>query len=220
MAIIASIKDGISAISEEIDDMIQKEVQSILEEAENKKDQIIKENDKEIEEKLYKLEKETEKIIKNEEHKINSLIKLETNRNMLNLKDKLINEVFYKLKEKLKDFTNTKQYMKKLQNLITEGIEKIININKEIEEITNLSLIIGLNQIDKEKISTNWLESLENKFNTKLELSSPIQTIGGVKISTEDGKITIDSTFEEYLSHKNIQTRIKIASILFSEDNT
>ena len=214
----SNIKKGISVISKEIEETIQKEMKNILEEANNKKVEILEEASKKAKLEIDKLNRETKKIIEKEENRINSLIRLETRRNTYVLKDNLINQVFEKIEDKLKRFSETEQYVSLLHNFTKKSIEQIVNLVKRQEKNPEISLLIGLNQVDREKLSNDWVRNLENKFNVKLKLSPPIQSIGGVIISTEDYAISYDNTFEGRLSRRKSKIRMKIASILFPEE--
>ncbi len=214
----SNIKKGISIISEEIEETIQNETENILREAETIKAQILEEANKKAELEIEKLNKETKKIITQEEDRINSLIRLETRRNTYVLKDKLINQVFEKIEDKLKSFVKTEQYLSLLNNFIIKAIEEIFSLIKRQEDNREFSLLIGLNQEDQDRLSDNWLKNLENKFKIKLKLSPPIQSLGGVLISTDDYSISYDNTFEGRLSRRKQKIRIKIASILFPEE--
>lgn len=212
-----SIKEGVTQISKEIENTIQKKIQTILEEAEQKKEQILEEARQKADIEIQKINTETEKIIKKEKHRTDSLIRLETRRNMMNLKDKLIKEVFQKLDEKLSEFIQTEQYMDLLYDFIVQGIEEILKIINKQEIHSNISLLIGLNQVDKGRIPNDWLKNLENKFKINLKLDNPIKTIGGVRIKTQNGAISFDNTLEGRISRKKMELRMNIASILFHE---
>ncbi|MHA1301135.1 MAG: V-type ATP synthase subunit E family protein [Candidatus Helarchaeota archaeon] len=213
-----TIKEGITAITEELNDTIQKEIKDILDEAEKEKIMIIEESKKRAETKIRELKKETEKIIEKEKRRIESLIILETRRNKARLKDKVIKEAFKKIKDKLRDYVHSAQYLDTLHAYINQAIKDLVELIKKQDINSNISLILRLNQTDTNRLPKEWLKEFENKFKIQVEIGSPIQTIGGLIIETTDGTISYDNTFEGRLNRKKIQIRAKIASILFPEE--
>ncbi|MHA1378295.1 MAG: V-type ATP synthase subunit E [Candidatus Helarchaeota archaeon] len=213
-----TIKEGISAISEELNDMIQKEIQGILNDAEKEKRAIIEESNRKAEIKIEELKTESDKIIRREKRRTESLITLETRRNVARFKDKVIKEAFIRIENKLKEYAKSNQYLDTLHNYITQGIEELVNLIKKQDENSNISLVIRVNKSDMEKIPNDWLKDFETRFNIQIKLASPIQIIGGSKIETEDGSISYDNTFEGRLKRKKTQIRMKLASILFPEE--
>ena len=55
----------------------------------------------------------------------------------------------------------------------------------------------------------------EGKKTVSVSLGEPIQTIGGVKVGTADGKIEIDETFEGRMRREFEGLRVKVAKVLF-----
>ena len=76
-----------------------------------------------------------------------------------------------------------------------------------------------MNSKDKEWLMKEGLERLCKEFDVKLKLADKtINCLGGCIVETSDGKISYDNTFEKRLERLKHILRIKVAIILFGEE--
>jgi len=130
---------------------------------------------------------------------------------ILEKKHALIENVLNQVKDELRMLTKTDKYFHVLENLIVEAgviigatdLEVILN-----ERDSTLSL-------DLDKLAENISEKTGIKTNLR-KTAKKIDTIGGARIQTTDGKIVMDSTFEGRLNNFKNEIRFKISQILFS----
>nr|WP_312576377.1 V-type ATP synthase subunit E family protein [Sedimentibacter sp.] len=165
----------------------------------------LEEVEKQYKEKLQKskddVEKEVKDIIENarkkvEEGKIEILSKTKINikKETMAVKEKYYRTLMAKLKESLKEFSDSEKYEKYLQ----KGIEKF---NNEMSNVEGTNLVIYLTEKDNEKYSKLIKESLESKHNYK-SINFKIvddSIVGGIIIDFPDKNIRIDMTIESIL---------------------
>ncbi len=129
---------------------------------------------------------------------------------ILEKKHAMIGNVLNQVKEELRMLVKAENYIKMLENLIIEGCS-ILNTPK-LELMLNskdsaLSLNLG-----------TLVKRIGEKTSKNIKLTkSPIniETIGGVKIQSKDGKMVLDNTIDGFLEYNNDEIRFKISQILF-----
>jgi vacuolar-type H+-ATPase subunit E/Vma4 len=186
----------------------------IIQDAKNKVDNTIEEQRKKGRDDARERVISIKRKAKEESELINlsNLASAEINAQWLILEKKhaMIDNVLNQVKEELRILVKAENYIKILENLIIEGC--LILNTPELELMLNSkdsTLFLDLGTLVKrigEKTSNNI------KL-TKSPIS--IETIGGVKIQSNDGKMILDNTFEGILEHNNDKIRFKIAQILF-----
>lgn len=184
------IEDILSKIEEETVNKIEQ----ILSKAREERSKILMEAEREIarerEERIKKAERELEKKKRAEIAKIVQGAR----REILQLKERIINECLERALQKLKDLEE-KDYERIIEDLMRSVIGEIGKdciITPSREEDKRIAIKLGL--------------EIENK---------KIDSIGGFIARSKDGSITIDNRFESILDRKEREIRIKIGNILF-----
>ena len=136
--------------------------------------------------------------------------KMKANWAVLSKKEQWITAVINETKKKLETFAQSKEYIPVLEKLIKDA--SIVLGQKELE--------VSLNERDSnlplklDKLSHEVSE--KTKLKTKLSLSRKnIKAIGGVMVKTKNGKVIMDSTFDDIIRRREKDIRSKTAEILF-----
>jgi V/A-type H+-transporting ATPase subunit E len=169
------------------------EINEILKEADKQGDKIIKDE-------ILKAEIESKKIIYDGEKKSDSIKQIiiskenqKASKIIIQIKEEIIETCFSKAQQKLKKF-NGREY----ENFLTNYIEKGI---KQIGDNTCV------------KISKENDKEIVKKFG--LKVIGKINSIGGLILISNDGKITLDYTIEGIIKREKDRIRIEIGKILF-----
>ena len=182
------------AIIKQIQKDAEKEIKKIQKDAQNKIDEIEKNINKQIKE-------QEELILSNGKKEAENIKKIrisqahqEAKRELMNAKETIIENCFEKAKQKLIDIDENR-YRQIIQNLIDNGSKQIkgsfsIQTSKPLDKI-----------IAEEK---------------NIPVSGTIHASGGIKLVSEDGKITVDNTFEGILKRRKEEIRVKVGKMLFS----
>ncbi len=172
----------------------EKEVKDILREAKKQSQQMIKQAKDEVHKQadgiLHQgaIEKENIKRIQI------SQAQQEAKRQLMQIKEQIIETCFQKAIEQLKNLDDD-SYSKMIVTLIKKGSTNIpgslsISISKPLDAIIAKKLNIPV----KEKLDT----------------------YGGIMLHSEDGRIIVDNTFEGILKRKKDIIRIQVGKLLFS----
>ena len=204
-----SIKDGLSAIANEVLGDVQKESEAIILFAENQAKQTLKEGKEKAVQNYQTLMNQATAKAEGERRKIASVTEVEMRNRLLQAKEGLVDAVFDKALFNLKGFVKTEKYHGYLMKLIEEAAGRIGQKN----------LVIQVNAEDKGWLSQDMLNGLSKKFHRELKLSDENEDfIGGCKIHTADGKITYDSTIDNRLQELKPALRVEVATILFEKE--
>jgi V/A-type H+-transporting ATPase subunit E len=130
--------------------------------------------------------------------------KMKIKREMLKKREDLINDVLREAEGSLKKYVSSKEYGTKLVQMATEACKKL-GSNQAVIQVNRRDL----KTLEKER------EKITRQMGCSPTFGEPIQTIGGLKATTPDGKIVIDETFESRMRREFEPMRIKIAKILF-----
>lgn len=138
--------------------------------------------------------------------------KVEHHRRIQTMRSELIDDVFDKAEEKLRDYVDKSAYQDTLRRLMLEAGESLGGGN----------LVVKLNARDQEKMSTSDLENLaeeiQDRTDTETEIAldkKAIKTIGGAIVSSAERKATVDNTFEARLERMKEQAKPELETILF-----
>lgn len=115
-------------------------------------------------------------------------------RNIIQIKEEIIDECFSKAKEKLSKITGD-EYKKVVQKIIKSS-------HKDTKNDFKLYM-----SRDEDKIIAE---------NLKLKIKGSIKAIGGVILESDNGQVRIDDTFEGIITRKKDKIRVKIGKLLFS----
>ncbi len=206
----AKIKDGLTAIANEV-------IGDVLKEAEN----TITKAHANAEHSLTLAKAEADKIFKTtmdealskteiEKRKIESLTEVELRNHQLQFKEDLVNEAFSKAKVKLEEFASSERYRDYLLKLIESSVKKV----------SSNELTLFLNKRDKSWVKNEMLpKRLESKSKINLTIAGETEEIiGGCKIQASDGKITLDNSLDNQLHNLRSTIRIEVAKILFEKE--
>ncbi len=172
----------------------EEEAKKIIEEAKARAKEIVEEEKAKAEEEAKLLER---RILSETRRKVSMKILEEKNR--------LIREAFREAYEKLKNVKNN-LYAKSILHLIEASAPTIGSETVEVR----------FNRKDMER--ANKLLKGVKLSNVKLTVGKePIETIGGFVLTTSDGRIRVDQTFEARLQYAEKFLKKEIAKILFAE---
>ena len=173
----------------------EKEINQILKEAEKQATNIINDARKEAEQESKRILSEGKQQGENIKKIMLSRANQDAKREIMNAREKIIEECFSKAHHKLNTLNET-DYKETVKKLIENGCNKLGG---------KCNLVIS-RSIDR-KIAENM----------DLKVVGIVETAGGIIIKTGDGRITLDNTFDGILAHKKDDIRIKVGRILFSK---
>jgi V/A-type H+-transporting ATPase subunit E len=204
-----SIKDGLSAITSEVLEDVQKEAEAIILAAENEAKETLKAAKEQADQNYQAIITQAKTKAEAERRKITSVTEVEMRNRLLQAKEDLVDVAFEKALVKLQDFVKTEEYHEHLLKLIEEVAKRIASKN----------LLVQVNAEDKTWLTQDMLNRLSKKLRRELRLSDETgDFIGGCKIQTVDGKITFDSTINNRLQELKSTLRVEVAKILFGKE--
>jgi V/A-type H+/Na+-transporting ATPase subunit E len=204
-----SIKDGLSAIANEVLGDVQKEAELIIVSAENQAKETLKVGKEHAVQNYQTLMNRAIAKAEGERRKIDSTTEVEMRNRLLQTKEALVDLAFDQALDKLKDFTTTEKYQSYLLKLIEDVAGKIGQKN----------LVLQVNGRDKGWLTQDMLNRLSKKLRCEIKLSEQTENfIGGCRIETLDGKIAYDSTIDNRLKELKPTLRVKVAKILFEKE--
>ena len=204
-----SIKYGLSAITSEVLEDVQKEAEAIILAAENEAKKTLKAAKEQADQNYQTIINQAKTHAENERRKITSVTEVEMRNRLLQTKEELVNTAFEKALIKLEGFVTTEKYHAYLLKLIEEVAERIGQKN----------LVVQVNAKDKVWLTQDILNPLSKKLHRELKLSDQTEDcFGGCKIQTVDGKITYDSTIDNRLQELKPALRVEVANILFGKE--
>ena len=158
-----------------------------------------------------RIEGEYENIISNAEKKAENLkrqvigsSRLSARNKELVLLEQAVNDVYVKAKEKLSSYSEEQNY----RNML------IKTLDESIPNLGTYDIIIECLKRDVEFFK-NQIESLSQKFNKKIKVQSNLKdSLGGFKIKSSDGTVTLDNTIDSRIERLKPLIRKNIAQIL------
>jgi len=204
------IKNGVSAIANEVVDDVQKEAETIIQNAEKEAKETLKAARQQAIQNYQAIINQAKTKSEGEKRKIASVTDVELRNRQLLTKEVLVDIAFEKVLEKLRDFVTTDDYYNYLLNLIADTSRRLQQKN----------LVIQVNDKDKNWLTQNILNRLSEQTNCNLKVSEEsMNFMGGCIIQTEDGKVTYDSTIDNRLKELKPNLRVEVAKILFEKEN-
>ena len=184
----------------------EKIIQRIQKDAEKERDEILTEAKKQATEILSEAKKlgqhEANKILTDGKNQSKTIKKIlvakalqDNKRDTVKAREKIIDECFTKAHHEL-SLLKQNQYEKIVTKLIREGKNKLGK---------NCRVLVSRDR-DKDIVTKEGLK-----------IAGSIEALGGVVFQSEDGKITVDNTFDGILKRKKDEIRIKVGKLLFSE---
>ncbi|MHA1144204.1 MAG: V-type ATP synthase subunit E [Candidatus Helarchaeota archaeon] len=194
----------------------------IIKEGEKQAKKIISSAEEEANEKINQIMKKAKEEARTQVRRLESLAEIQIKRAILNHRAKLLDDIYQRLNQKIKHFTTTPEYKKVLEKFIQEGVKNITQILQDRIENQELvvfqqyygvdasgilrinkdkRLMIYLRRNDKELITREFLDSLQEKYGLEFEiLDADPDSMGGVLIKTADDSLTFDKRIETILS--------------------
>ncbi|MEM2942013.1 MAG: V-type ATP synthase subunit E family protein [Candidatus Bathyarchaeia archaeon] len=194
----------------------REEARSIIEDAKKSAERLLEQRNREAEERARKA---CQEIIKSAEDEVENIIHREsvdaiikTRLILLSEKRKIIDDVFKRAEQRLREFTEDEAYPEMLERLIEEAA--IAAGGGRLEILLNKAdsrRKLPIKEIAKRVSSKLGVE-------TTLETSDkPIDSYGGVIISSADGRTKADNTLASILERTRRRLEPEIARILFSD---
>ena len=135
--------------------------------------------------------------------------RMRTKKDMLQKKEGLISDVFKEAEEKLRAHVVSKRYKEDLARIAVGACKKL----------GSGDVIVRTNRRDL-KLLESFKEQMTRELSggekiVNISFGEPIQTMGGVRVRTLDGKVEIDETFEGRMRREFDVLRVKVAKVLF-----
>ena len=204
-----SVKDGLSAIANEVLGDVQKEAEAIILSSQNQAKETLKVAKQQADEKYKTVIGQATAKAEGEKRKIASVTEVEMRNRLLQSKEELVDVAFDKALARIKEFAATKEYHGYLLKLIEEATKRICQ----------KKLSLQVNAKDKAWLTQDTLNRLSKQLNCELMLLDQTEDyIGGFKIQTVDGKVTYDSTLDNRLRELKPILRVEVAKILFGKE--
>ena len=182
-------------IIEQIKKDAEKEIKQIQKEAEKAAQTIILDAEKQAKEEAEKILENGKKQAENIHRIIISKEHQNIKREIMNIKEEVIEDCFVKAHQKL-SMVKGKEYENTIFKYVQAGIKKLGK---------NCSVLISRCE-DKKIIEKMGLKVLGN-----------IEASGGIKLVSNDGRITLDYTFNGILKREKDKIRNKVGKLLFSK---
>ena len=182
---------------------------------------IIQQIEKDAEQEIKKINKETEKTIKDIETRYQQETKEQ--QTLILEKGKQDAQNIQKIELSKANQEAKRQQMQKKEQLIetcfTQAFQQLASIDDtQYEQIINRYIDKGREQIN----DPFYIQSSKKQDNTiakkhNITVKGTVKATGGIKMISEKGTITIDSTFEGILKKRKQDIRIQVGTILFQE---
>lgn len=184
-----NIDEKVNRLEKEILADVEAEKAAILKELQDEIDRIYNEKETEYLTVAYNIIQNGMKMIDKQKHETMSKTIMESKAMLLNKRSEIIEAVFAKAEEKLRDFVQSNDYYPFLVNMI----ENCLN------EATDGEHIVYINSSDEK-----YLDDLNKKFgNIVVTENNKIDMIGGCKVLNKTLGIFIDDSFAKRLKDEH-----------------
>lgn len=147
---------------------------------------------------------DAKKKAENLKRQVSGSTKLSARNNELVLLEQAVNDVYEKAKEKLSSYSEDPNYRNMLFRILEESIPNL----------GTSDIIIECMKKDADFFK-KYIESLSIKFNKKIKVQGNLKnSLGGFKIKSSDGTITLDNTLDTRIERLKPLIRKNIAQIL------
>ncbi len=205
------IKQGLSAIANEVLEDVRKEAETVILRAEVEAKILLQAAKEEADKTYAVIIAQAESKALSEKRRFQSLTEVETRNLQLQLKEELVDVAFEKAKKKLREFAKTNAYRSCLFKFVEEGASKI----------GSDTLIIHVNSEDKLWLSGENLSSLSKRLHLDLRIAEDTEnSVGGCRIESIDQKVIYDNTLENRLLQLRQILRLEVAKILFAKEDS
>jgi len=198
------LSTGAELIIKDIEARTKEEIEKIMEDAEKKIAEIKRKKEEDAEKEKNKILDQGKNISERVKQRILADARIKAKKEFLEEKERIIQEVIDKAIDKLREIVNSKEYEKKLLDLIKASVD-IIDEKK---------VNILVNKRDKEILEkhTDRLNKILGS-NINYTIGKPIDCIGGVIVTSEN--VEVDNTLETRLERSMERLRADIAKMLF-----
>ncbi len=201
-------------ITRKIEENTEKLLKKILVDQKSSIDEINSEAEEKLKNITESIVEDAKKHAEAEFSKEKAKQELELRLKITKFRDELVNNFFEKATEKIKSLTETKEYEKSLEKLLFEAG---VTLNQP-------EIIVHHRSQDDKILTKQFLENIanrlkkENDIETKYQLSKkPIDCLGGIKLETLDGKISIDNTYEKRIERLLVSLKRELSLMLTQE---
>lgn len=196
-----TIDDKLKLFSKIVFDKIDEEIKGDLKAFEKEKEEVLKKE----KEKIDKDKKKTINIIERRSEikakEIVSKAQIQSQREILNLKEKMINDLLEELKSKLKEYSQTEEYKSYLYKEIDSAVKKY----------NEKEFIIYLTKNDYDR----YKDELMNRLNDSVQIKeSKDDIIGGFILQDKDMKFRVDNTLLSNIHHEREKVGIMVTEAL------
>lgn len=190
-----ALKDMLEALGEEG----AGQCKEIISRAEAQKAAILEEAKKEAEETRQEEVKKVQTVIQVDRAKVINEARLAVKREVIHAKEELIQETFQEATKELQAFRKSPDYAKSFERMVDEAVEEIpgrvaVNVEKRDEKLA------------KEVLARKGIE---------YELVGSLNSSGGLRITSEDGRISLTNTFGIRLEKAKRLLKSDVMNILF-----
>jgi len=201
-------------ITKKIEENTEKLLKKILAEQKSSIDEINAEAEEKLKEITKSIVEDAKKNAEAEFSKEKAKQELELRLKITKFRDELVDNFFKKATERIKSLTETKEYVESLEKLLLEAAVTL----KQPE------IIIHCRNQDNKILTKQFLDNVssrlkkENNIETRYQLSKKsINCIGGVRLETTDGKISIDNTYEKRIERNLVSLKRELSLMLTQE---
>jgi len=173
----------------------EQEIKEILKEAEEQANSIINDAKKEAQQEAGKILSDGKKQGENIQKILASKANQDAKRELMNAREKIIEECFTKAHHRLSTLKE-EEYKKIVTKLLEDGCKKF---DGKCDVI----------------ISRRYDRELAEKMG--LKVIGTVEKSGGIILRSNDGRITLDHTFDSILKRKKDEIRQKVGKLLFSK---
>jgi len=181
-------------IIEQIKKDSQKEISQILKDAENEAKNIIAIAKEQASKQAEKIQRDGATQSENIEKILVSKANQDAKKEIMKTREKIIDECFVKAHHKLSTLSEQK-YKNMVTKLMQDGHKKI---GRDCTVITSRDI--------DEKIAKD----------LGLQITGSVESSGGIILTSGDGRITLDYTFDGILKREKDKIRIQVGRLLFS----
>ncbi|WP_048203311.1 V-type proton ATPase subunit E [Methanocaldococcus infernus] len=202
---------GIEKIKEKILEDANLEAKKIIGEAEKEKEEILNKAKEEAEKRKNEILKKGEKEAEILYNSIIAEAKLQARREILEVKERIIEKAIQKLREDLAKLPDEPEYMDKLLKLIKEGAISL----------GGGEIFVNLNKRDYERLEEEALWKLEKEVELKtnkvtvLKKGEVVDILGGCILNSGDKTKLLDNSLEAIFERSLPKIRIKVTEKLF-----
>jgi len=197
------LSTGAELIIKDIETRTKEEIGKIMEDAEKKIAEIRRKKEEDAEKEKNKILDRGKNLAEREKQRILADARIKAKKEFLEEKERIIQEVIDKAIDKLREIVKSKEYEKKLLDLIKSSVDIIDE--KKVD--------ILVNKRDKETLEKHADRLNKILGNINYIIGKPIDCIGGVIVRSEN--VEVDNTLETRLERSMERLRADIAKMLF-----